>query len=107
MKKSELINSINAIIINGNKICKESKGMVSDGVLKRLEKAKVALKLKKLDAIEYRDLFSIYGENEYKSYKDLRESKGSSLDIIKDIRPLSVCVYNADNNYKGEYIRIN
>lgn len=107
MKKSELINSINSIIINGNKICKENKGMVDNSVLKRLKKAKSALLLENMDAIEYRDLFVIDGENENKSYKELRNIQGATIRTIQGIRSLCICLYNKNNNYKGEYIRIN
>jgi len=107
MEKVELIKSINAIIKKGNKICKEQKGSIHDGGFKRLKKAKAALLSGVFDAITYRDLFIIKGENEAKSYEELRRLQGASFKTIKSIMPLFICVYNEENNYRGKYIPIN
>ena len=107
MEKVELIKRINAVIKNGYRISKDNKGMVHDSSLKRLKEAKAALLLGELDAITYRDLFVIDGENEAKSYEELRSIQGASFNTIKGIRSLCICLYNENNNYKGEYIQIN
>jgi hypothetical protein len=107
MEKIELIKSINAVIKNGNRISKYNKGMVHDSSLKRLKKAKSALLFGELDAITYRDIFIIDGENEAKSYEELRSIQGASFKTIKCIRSLCICLYNENNNYKGENVRIN
>jgi len=107
MEKVELIKRINAVIKNGERISKDNKGMVHDSSLKRLKEAKAALLFGELDAITYRDLFVIDGENEAKSYEELRSIQGASFKTIKGIRSLFICVYNEENNYHGKYIPIN
>ena len=107
MERSGLIKNINAVIKNGNRICRENKGMVHDSSLKRLKEARAALLSGEMDAIEYRDLFVIDGENEAKSYEELRSIQGASFKTIKGIRQLCVCFYNKANDYRGEYICIN
>lgn len=107
MEKIELIKSINAVIKNGNRISKDNKGMVHDHSLKRLKEAKSALLLGEIDAITYRDLFVIEGDDDTLSYEKLRRLQGSSYETIKGVRDLYICVFNIKNNYKGEYILIN
>ena len=107
MKRSKLIKNISAVIKNGNRICMENKGMVHNSSLERLKEAKAVLSSGEIDAIEYRDLFVIDGENEFKSYQELRRVQGASFKTIKCIRQLCICLYNKANDYRGEYIHIN
>ena len=105
MKEEDLISRINVMIKNGNRICKGQKDVYTKD-LKRLKAAKKALSSGSFDAVEFCDLFEINNENKTKSYNALRLAQGGAVETIKAVRPLHVCVYNADNNYQGEYIQI-
>jgi len=107
MEKNDLISLIGEIIRRGDAILLNNIGITDTLALNRLRAAKRMLLSDSLDAIEFRDVFKIENEGKGKSFSELRWIQGASCNTIKGVRKLCICLYNKDNNYKGEYIPIN
>lgn len=105
MKKEELLRELNRIFVEVRKITSEING-ASAHLYTRLLRMRNDINHDKFDAITYADVLSIDLMG-CKSYKELREKIVDSYQIIRGFRNLSIAVFNASNDYRGEYITVN
>lgn len=107
MKRNELLKEIANLQKKYNEIvCLNHGSIIQDIDIKRLVLLKKSLKDNTLDSVEYRDILDI-DMNNCQSYADLRNKNIDNYKLIKGFRKLSICVFNAENNFKGVYVYLN
>lgn len=107
MKSHKLKKEISILI----KIATEKLNLYKNNIIQsyeidRLLLLKSAIKKHKFDAIEFRDILEI-DLFDCKSYAELRQKKIDNYKLIKGFNNLSICIFNKENNFKGEYIYLN
>ena len=106
MKEYELTKELSLLIKTSNEKISIYNNLTQANVLKRLIYLKKMIRNGSFDAIEFRDILELQ-LFDCKSYAELREKKLDNFELVKGFRRLSICVFNAENNFKGVYVYLN
>ena len=106
MKEYELTKELSFLIKTSNEKISIYNNLTQANVLKRLIYLKKMIRNGSFDAIEFRDILDLH-LFDCKSYAELREKKLDNFELVKGFRRLSICVFNAENNFKGVYVYLN
>ena len=106
MKEYELTKELSLLIKTSNEKISIYNNLTQANVLKRLIYLKKMIRNGSFDAIEFRDILELQ-LFDCKSYAELREKKLYNFELVKGFRKLSICIFNAENNFKGVYVYLN
>jgi len=106
MKEQELIKELSLLIKTSNEKISIYNNLTQTHVLKRLIYLKKMIRNGSFDAIEFCDILDLH-LFDCKSYAELREKKLDNYELVKGFRKLSICVFNAENNFKGVDVYLN
>ena len=106
MKEYELTKELSLLIKTSNEKISIYNNLTQANVLKRLIYLKKMIRNGSFDAIEFCDILELQ-LFDCKSYAELREKKLDNFELVKGFRRLSICVFNAENNFKGVYVYLN
>lgn len=106
MEEYELTKELSLLIKTSNEKISIYNNLTQANVLKRLIYLKKMIRNGSFDAIEFRDILELQ-LFDCKSYAELREKKLDNFELVKGFRRLSICVFNAENNFKGVYVYLN
>ena len=107
MKKYELLKEIANLLNKYHAIISENRNStIQKKDVIRLSLLKKSIKDNTLDSIEFRDILDIDMSN-CRNYADLRNKNKDNYKLIKGFRKLSISIFNAGNQFKGEYIYFN
>ena len=106
MKEYELTKELSFLIKTSNEKISIYNNLTQANVLKRLIYLKKMIRNGSFDAIEFSDILELQ-LFDCKSYAELREKKLDNFELVKGFRRLSICVFNAENNFKGVDVYLN